>query len=69
MNPELPAVSMDDLKKGTFFSVAKSYRDALTVANTAYKFTLEGISVDKAVANAIAKLKEARAVEGDLFAQ
>jgi chromosomal replication initiation ATPase DnaA len=69
LSPELPAVSITDLKNGAFFSVAKSYRDALTVANTAYKFTLEGISVDKAVANAIGKLKETRAVEGDLFTQ
>jgi len=67
MNPQLGAVTIDDLKNGTFFSVAKSYRDALSVANTAYKFTLEGLSVDKAIANGIRALKETRAASGDLF--
>ncbi len=65
MNNNLRRVTAEELGKGSFFSVAKSYRDALSVARTAYKYALEGLTVEAAVKKGIDALKSQ--IAPDLF--
>jgi len=67
MDGSLREISVSELNELGFFSIAKSYRDALGVGHTAYKYTLEGLPVEKAIANGIDALKGKKLSEGYLF--
>ncbi len=64
---KLKEISAEELKKGSFYTVAKSYRDALSVANTALAYVQEGLPLESAVKKGIDALKTQKSASGDLF--
>lgn len=67
LEPGVRAIEPEELKKGSFYSTARTYRDAQSVAQTAYKYKLEGLSIETAVKKGIDALKTQKAASGDLF--
>ncbi len=64
---KLREISADELKKGSFYTAAKSYRDALSVANTALAYVQEGLPLESAIKKGIDALKTQKSASGDLF--
>jgi chromosomal replication initiation ATPase DnaA len=64
---KLKEISAEELKKGSFYTAAKSYRDALSVANTALAYVQEGLPLESAIKKGIDALKTQKSASGDLF--